>query len=710
MIQLTDTAKKVLEKRYLKGQTCEERFYQVCEHVAQCEVPNKRSYWTEHFYAIMSSLDFLPNSPTIMNAGRELGQLSACFVLPIEDSMDSIFQAIKDMALIQKSGGGTGFSFSKLRAAGSDVDSTAGTASGPVSFMRVFDSATNEIKQGGTRRGANMAILRVDHPDILQFINCKQKEGDLTNFNISVALTDSFLTTLKNKQRISLVDRNRNVKDVEAILIFDNLVNGAWSNGEPGVLFIDTINKFNTTPALGQFEGTNPCGEQPLLAYESCNLGSINLAHMVHIASNGDLSIDYERLEYVVRTAVRFLDNVIDVNKYPLEQISLITQGNRKIGLGIMGFADLLLMLGIPYASADGLEVAHIVSEFINRTAWETSLKIGEEKGAFPNIDFSIYKGSTMRNATRTTIAPTGTLAMIANVEYGIEPVMALSYNKTVLDGTRFKVVSKHFENALEQLSISSSSKTTILKQVQETGSCENIAELPVAFRELFKVGPEISATQHIQMQAKFQRNCDNAVSKTINFNNEATKNDIAEAILYAHQLGCKGLTVYRRGSRKEEVITTGLTIDYPIERPQRLTGITDLSTTGCGKMCITVNTYQGIPMETIIVTGGEGGCHAMAEGLGKILSTALRYGTPLNALVKKLSSVTCSNFIRRKGENGSLKGKSCPDIIGRTLGSCIGEIPIVVVEDKKCSCGGLFSYAEGCVKCTTCGNGRCIE
>lgn len=725
-IPLTQTALSVLERRYLRGQSPEVRFLQMCEHIAYAEKPKLRSYWIEQFYAMVSSLDFLPNSPTIMNAGRDLGQLSACFVIPVDDTMEGIFGAIRDMAIIQKSGGGTGFSFTRLRPRGSSVNSTSGIASGPVSFMRVFNAATEEIKQGGTRRGANMAILRVDHPDIMQFIECKSREGDLSNFNISVGLTEEFMRAVEDDSMYWLRWGGKLYAQVRAREVFDKIIHHSWLNGEPGVVFLDTINRFNPTPAVGEIESTNPCGEQPLLPWESCNLGSINLNNMVH---NGD--IDYQRLEHVTATAVRFLDDVIDVNKYPMTQIEQITKANRKIGLGVMGFADMLAQMSIPYDSDDGVAAGDAVSNFIQTVAWKTSCQLAEEKGSFPNIELSVYRGKKVRNATRTTIAPTGTLAMIAGVEYGIEPKMALAYTKTVMDNDTFVVVDKYFERALEHANLRPAAIDSIIQRVTATGSCQDIVEIPKYIRDVFKTGPEIDFMWHVRMQAAFQNNCDNAVSKTINFHETATEQDMASAVIAAYRMGCKGLTIYRRGSRVEEVIVAGSgrvdapkTIEYPISRPKRLPGVTDLVETGCGKMCITVNMKDEQPIETIIVTGGEGGCHAMAEGMGKVISTALRYGTPREALVKKLMTVTCNNFIRRKSDNPKLVGKSCPDVIGRTLKDCMNDIQLVtacsactIEKESEASsgpacptCGHPMQFVEGCVTCPNCGDGRCKD
>jgi ribonucleoside-diphosphate reductase alpha chain len=560
-LKLSVNATQVLQKRYLlkndKGEVIEtpaQMFRRVAKAIAK---PEKRyggdvKRAEERFYSAMVRLDFLPNSPTLMNAGTKLGQLSACFVLPVEDSLESIFDALKHMALVQQSGGGTGFSFSKLRPKGDIVRSTKGVASGPVSFIRIFDVTTDVIKQGGKRRGANMGILRVDHPDIIEFITVKQQEGVLENFNISVGITDAFMEAVRKDEEYPLVNpRNKEVvRHMRARDVFDMIVTAAWRTGDPGLVFLDEVNRHNPTPALGDIESTNPCGEVPLLPYESCNLGSINLSHFV---SRGE--VDWERLRKAVRLGVHFLDNVIDANRYPLRAIERMTKGNRKIGLGVMGFAEMLIKLGMRYDTKEAVSFAEKLMSFIQHEAKQKSRELAEERGSFPNIDKSIYAGEAMRNATVTTIAPTGTISIIAGTSSGIEPLFAISFIRNVMEGTKLLEVNPLFERIARERGFYS---TALMMKIAKTGSIQDMKEVPRDVRELFVTAMDIAPEWHVRMQAAFQRHVDNAVSKTINLPHDASLEDVRRAFWLAYELKCKGITVYRYGSKREQVLYIG--------------------------------------------------------------------------------------------------------------------------------------------------------
>ncbi|RLB07491.1 MAG: adenosylcobalamin-dependent ribonucleoside-diphosphate reductase, partial [Deltaproteobacteria bacterium] len=512
------------------------------------------------FYEMMTSLEFLPNSPTLMNAGRELGQLAACFVLPVEDSLESIFEAVKNTALIHQSGGGTGFSFSHLRPKNDIVSTTSGVASGPVSFMRVFNMATEVIKQGGTRRGANMGILRVDHPDIVEFITAKKDPQELTSFNLSVAITKEFMEALGDNRGFDLINprTGHRVKTVKAQEIFDLIVECAWESGEPGVIFLDHINRDNPTPQLGQIESTNPCGEQPLLPYEACNLGSINLVKMIKKGAGGQ-KIDWAKLRRTVQLAVRFLDNVIEVNRYPLPQVERVSRGNRKIGLGVMGFAHFLILLGISYDSDEGVRLGEEVMRFIQEVGHEASKELANIRGPFPNFPASRYDREgrpPLRNATVTTIAPTGTLSIIAGCSSGIEPLFALSYTRRALGDVELFEIDPVFLRLSKKMGFW---RPELEDTLQQTGLLQAEEKVPQQVRRLFVTAFDIPPSRHIQMQAAFQRHTDNAVSKTINFPSHATKADVKETFLLAYQMSCKGVTIYRSGTRAGQVLTCGL-------------------------------------------------------------------------------------------------------------------------------------------------------
>lgn len=577
-INLTHNALVVLQRRYLKKdekgiitETPEEMFRRVSRNISMAEAlynPKADVKKTEDdFFEAMASLEFLPNSPTLMNAGRRLQQLAACFVLPVEDSLDSIFDAVKETAIIHQGGGGTGFSFSRLRPKDDIVGSTSGAASGPVSFMRVFNMATEVIKQGGTRRGANMGVLIVDHPDIIDFITSKDVAGEFANFNISVAVTDEFMRKVEEGKEYPLINPRTNeiVRHANARDVFDRIVESAWKSGEPGALFIDRINQANPTPLLGKMEATNPCGEQPLLPYEPCNLGSINLSKMVRKTGNRQgaigYEIDYKKLEKTVRFGIRFLDNVIDMNKYPLPTIERMAKGNRKIGLGVMGFADMLVKMRVPYNSENAVRIGEGLMQFIKGAAWEASRELAEDRGTFPNIKGSIFDKpgiKPVRNATTTTVAPTGTLSIIAGCSSGIEPIYSLSYTRQVLNGLQLPELHYLLPEIAREEGFYSDE---LMDCIAKGGGLNQKKDVPEAIKKIFATAFQISPEGHVKIQAVFQKHTDNAVSKTINFPPDATHEDVKKAYLLAYQLGCKGITVYRSGTRAEQVLTCKSTL-----------------------------------------------------------------------------------------------------------------------------------------------------
>ncbi len=590
-LNLSENAIKVLERRYLKRDkdgNCTEKpsdmFRRVALAIASGDLKFGKTQadvekLADRFYDFITKCYFMPNSPTLMNAGRELGQLAACFVLPVEDSLEGIFETVKNTALIHKSGGGTGFSFSRLRPKNSVVRSTMGVSSGPVSFMEVFNAATEAVKQGGTRRGANMGILRVDHPDILDFINCKSDNNKLNNFNISVAITDKFMEALKKGEDYDLVNPQNNqvVARLSAKKVFDLIVDGAWRNGEPGIIFIDKMNSDNPTPLVGQIESTNPCGEVPLLAYEACNLGSINLGRMVIEGANGP-EVDWKTLAQTTRTAIRFLDNVIAVNNYPLPQISEMVQNNRKIGLGVMGWADMLMKMGISYSSEEGTKLASQVMEFIDYESKCESIELSKERGRFNNFKGSVYDGKNflynkykgksagkisdeqwkeldaqiekygIRNATTTCIAPTGTISMIAGASGGVEPLFGLVFSRLIMDGTEMLEVNPIFKEYAIKHGFYSED---LMKEIAKTGSVAHVDKVPADAKKIFVTAHDVSPYWHVKMQAAFQLHTDNAVSKTVNFEEHATREDIEEAYVLAYENNLKGITVYRNNSRQ---------------------------------------------------------------------------------------------------------------------------------------------------------------
>jgi len=732
-IGLTQNSLKVLEKRYLRKneegkviETPEQLFRRIAKTIAAADLKFGKSesdvaLTEEEFYMMITSLDFLPNSPTLMNAGRKLGQLSACFVLPVEDSMESIFDAVKNTAIIHKSGGGTGFSFSNLRPSGDIVGSTKGISSGPISFMTVFDTATEAVKQGGTRRGANMGILRVDHPDILSFITAKDNNKRFNNFNISVAVTDNFMQAVKDDGEYDLVNprTKKVVKSLKAREVFDRIVSHAWNNGEPGIVFIDRINKSNPTPKTGEIESTNPCGEQPLLPFESCNLGSINLSGMIE---NG--AVDYQKLKRIVGKAVHFLDNVIEVNKYPIKKIDEVTKSNRKIGLGVMGWADMLIRLGIPYNSERALQLAEEVMGFIQREGKNASAALAEQRGVFPNYEGSIYDGKVrLRNATVTTIAPTGTLSILAGCSSGVEPLFAVSFVRNVMEGTKLLEVNPNFEKTAKERGFWS---RELLERIADKGSLHDFDEVPEDVKSVFVTAHDITPMEHIAMQAAFQKHVDNAVSKTVNFPNNATQKDVEEAYLLAYNLGCKGVTVYRDGSRDEQVLSTGKTRQevepaqpkiVPRKRPEVLQGTVRLMKTGCGNLYVTISEDEkGNIFELFTSMGKAGGCaSSQAEAIGRLVSLALRSNIAPEEIMNQLKGVSCHQPAWAEGG----KITSCSDAIAKALekymqkgkngnGNGAKKDSLVMLIGACPECGGAVEHEGGCAVCHCCGFTKC--
>ncbi|CZT55271.1 Ribonucleoside-diphosphate reductase NrdZ [Eubacteriaceae bacterium CHKCI005] len=749
-MEINQNARTVLERRYLirnsQGQTVEtvdQLFERVANAIAQPDEkfhpdadPTKTA---KEFLEVLTSLDFLPNSPTLMNAGRPLGQLSACFVLPVDDSMEDIFESIKNAALIHKSGGGTGFSFSRLRPKGSTVNTTGGVASGPVSFMRVFNMATEAVKQGGTRRGANMGILRVDHPDILEFIDCKKINTEITNFNISVGITEAFMEAVERGEEYPLIDpsTNRVTGTLNAREVFDKIVDSAWRNGEPGIIFLDRLNRDNVVPSQGEIESTNPCGEQPLLPYEACNLGSINLTRMVKETADGRFEMDWDHLGRTVATAVHFLDNVIEANRYPLAIIDQVTRSTRKIGLGVMGWADALLMLGLPYGSPESIQLAHEVMEFINQKGHEASERLAEERGAFPLFEESTLKdGSPLRNATITTIAPTGTLSIIAGCSSGVEPVFAYVFIRNIMDGTEMIEVNPILKREITRRGLYSDD---LMRRIAKEGTIAHMDDIPEDIRRVFLSAHDISPEAHIRMQAAFQDHTDNAVSKTVNFPHDATREDVAQVYRLAYRLGCKGVTIYRDGSRDSQVLNIGKVSGaqepavsatvIPRQRPEITNGFTERVKIGCGNLYITVNYDDKGICEVFTNTGKAGGCPSQSEATARLISVALRSGIKVEKLVDQLKGIRCPSTIRQPG----MKCTSCPDAIARALeklqkmqngfGAAQEEnIPAPVMAQPTADkalpnpgamrfcpeCGVSLEHEGGCVICRNCGYSKC--
>lgn len=749
---MTENARAVLERRYLirdeKGkpvETVDELFHRVAGAIASADTKFDPSADTSglerEFYNMMTALEFLPNSPTLMNAGRPLGQLSACFVLPVGDSMEEIFDAIKHAALIHKSGGGTGFSFSRLRPKGSAVNSTGGVASGPISFMKVFNAATEAVKQGGTRRGANMGILRVDHPDIEEFICCKNDTKEITNFNISVGITEAFMDAVERGADYELVDpaTRKVTKTLNARKVFDEIVASAWQTGEPGIIFLDRLNRDNAVPSQGEIESTNPCGEQPLLPYESCNLGSINLvAHLRRVGDRWEL--DRDKLTATVRRAVHFLDNVIEVNRYPLPEIEHVTKLTRKIGLGVMGFADALLYLGVPYNSEAGVALGGEIMELINREGHKASQELAAVRGSFPLFGESVYReGPPLRNATVTTIAPTGTLSIIAGVSSGVEPVFAYAYIRNVMDHTHLVETNQILKDKLIAAGLYSDE---LMHKIVEQGSLAHVDGIPEEIKRVFVCAHDVSPEWHVRMQAAFQAHTDNAVSKTVNFSKSATKEDVAQVYKLAYRLGCKGTTIYRDGSREEQVLNIGQVNDggkksdgqdaaygslLPRPRPAVTTGFTEKVKIGCGNLYITVNYDEMGICEVFTNTGRAGGCPSQSEATARLVSVAIRSGVSPKEIIQQLKGIRCPSCLRQPG----VPVTSCPDAIAKALEGVMkvtenGSAPTAVPDipaprprgdvspaeaklAKFCpECGSKLEHEGGCVVCRNCGYSKC--
>ncbi|OPL16247.1 MAG: ribonucleotide-diphosphate reductase subunit alpha [delta proteobacterium MLS_D] len=730
--QLSTNAVTVLERRYLKRdrdgkvlETPADMFRRVARTIAEADTvfdsKSETKELADRFYDMMARLEFMPNSPTLMNAGRELGQLAACFVLPVGDSMEEIFDAVKHTALIHKSGGGTGFSFSRLRPASDVVKSTTGVSSGPISFMRVFDVATETIKQGGTRRGANMGILRVDHPDIMDFIMCKADKKQLNNFNISVGVTEAFMEAVGRDENYDLVNpRNGEVVGtLNARKVFNRIVNQAWDNGEPGIVFLDRLNRDNPTPHVGTIESTNPCGEQPLLPYESCNLGSINLGKFVT-----DGAVDWNRLKDIVHLSVHFLDNVVEANHYPLPEIKNMTMGNRKIGLGVMGWADMLILLGVPYDSPEAVELAGTVMKFIQNEGIEASRTLAEQRGPFPNFTGSLFEQRgepPIRNATVTTVAPTGTISIIANASSGVEPIFAVSYVRQVMDNDILVEVHPIFERMARDQGFYS---TELMEEIARNGSVRDMDDIPENTRKVFVTAHDILPDVHIRMQAAFQAYTDNAVSKTVNFAKSATVEDVATVYELAWKLDCKGVTIYRDGSRDHQVLSRGTATaqeedgrvdkQLPVkrERPRVLKGWTYQLQTGCGPIYITINEDKTGLFELFTTMGKAGGCAAsQCEAIGRLVSLAWRSGIQGRQVVKQLQGISChspSGF----GENKVL---SCADAVAKAIQAHMTANGYGAVQEKPVflrgacpDCGGILEHEGGCAVCRICGYSEC--
>lgn len=783
-MELTENARTVLAKRYLikdengnPVETPEDLFWRVAKTIADGDKAfgvseEKLQTLAEEFYRFMAKRCFMPNSPTLMNAGRELGQLSACFVLPIDDSLEAIFETIKNTAIIHKSGGGTGFSFSRLRPKNDIVKTTMGVSSGPVSFMEVYNAATEAVKQGGTRRGANMGILRVDHPDILDFINAKFDGDRLNNFNISVAITDEFMEAVLNNEDYDLIHpkTKQPLKKLNAKMVFDLIVDHAWRNGEPGIVFIDEVNRYNPTPQVGEIESTNPCGEVPLLPYEACNLGSINLAEMIKYTEEGTPEIDWEKLAYTTRLATHFLDNVIVVNNYPLPEINKMVEANRKVGLGVMGWADLLMIMNIPYNTEEGVKLGAQLMEFIDYHSKIESIELAKQRGSFSNFKGSVFDGKNfhyekykntsagiisdedwekideeiqkhgIRNATTTCIAPTGTISMIAGTSGGIEPIFALAFIRNIMDGAELLEVNPFLEKVAKEHGFYSEE---IMKEVSYHGSVIGVEGIPEEVQRVYVTSHDISPEWHVRMQSAFQLHTDNAVSKTVNFCEDATREQIAETYILAYQSKLKGTTVYRNNSRfgqamiikatdtrtSEETTADGRKIVTPRERPNLTYGLTDKIQTGCGPLYVTINVDEEGLCEVFARMGKSGGCAtSQAEATGRMISLSLRAGVDVESIINQLKGIRCPS--PAMGQGGMVL--SCSDAIAKVLERNLEKAQFLGKNDTQenntpvknssddaskadighcpeCpECGFMLEFGEGCVICKNCGYSKC--